>query len=66
MDEEKIITPEEAKRMIEAILFASGQPMTFAKLAEVIGISEADVCALVKEYAMEYETCGLPRGIQLL
>lgn len=66
MDEEKIITPEEAKRIMEAILFASGQPMTFARLAEVIGISETDVRALAAEYAAEYEACGLPRGIQLL
>ena len=66
MDEEKIITPEETKRIIEAVLFASGQPVTFARLAEVIGIPEKEVRAIVKEYTAEYESCGLPRGIQLL
>ena len=66
MDEEKIITPEEGKRIIEAILFAAGHPVTFAKLSEVIGISEKEVRKLVGEYAHEYESAGLPRGIQLL
>ncbi|MBQ8497482.1 MAG: SMC-Scp complex subunit ScpB [Clostridia bacterium] len=51
---------------MEAVLFASGQPLTFAKLSEVIGISEKEVRAIIKEYASEYESCGLPRGIQLL
>ena len=66
MDEEKIITAEEAKPIIEAVLFASGQPVTFAKLAQVIGMDEKTVRSYVTDYASEYETCGLPRGIQLL
>ncbi|MBS6447361.1 MAG: SMC-Scp complex subunit ScpB [Clostridiales bacterium] len=65
-DEEKIITPEETKRILEAVLFAAGHPVTFAKLSEVIGIPEEEIRTLVSEYASEYETCGLPRGIQLL
>ena len=52
-DEEKTLTREEIKRILEAILFASGHPVTFTKLSEVIGVPEE-------------ETCGLPRGIQLL
>ena len=66
MDEEKILTIEEKKRILEAVLFAAGHPVTFSKLSEVIGISEKEVTDLVTEYAIEYETCGLPRGIQLL
>ena len=66
MDEEKILTLEEQKRILEAVLFAAGHPVTFQKLSEVIGISEKEVAALVAEYAAEYESCGLPRGIQLL
>ena len=66
MDEEKILTLEEQKRILEAVLFAAGHPVTFAKLSEVIGISEKEVADLVAEYAAEYESCGLPRGIQLL
>ena len=66
MDEEKTLTPEEIKRILEAVLFTAGHPVTFAKLAEVIGIREKDIACLVSEYAKEYESCGLPRGIQLL
>ncbi len=66
MDEEKILTLEEKKRILEAVLFAAGHPVTFGKLSEVIGIGEKEVCELVAAYAAEYESCGLPRGIQLL
>ena len=66
MDEEKILTTEEKKRILEAVLFAAGHPVTFKKLSEVIGIGEKEVAALVSRYAKEYESCGLPRGIQLL
>ena len=66
MDEEKFLTLEEKKRILEAVLFAAGHPVTFEKLSEVIGISQKEVAELVKEYAEEYESCGLPRGIQLL
>ena len=66
MDEEKILTPEEIKRILEAVLFAAGHPVTFAKLADVIGVSEKEIARLVGEYSKEYESCGLPRGIQLL
>ena len=66
MDEEKILTLEEKKRILEAVLFAAGHPVTFKKLSEVIGISEKEVTRLVTEYAVEYESCGLPRGIQFL
>ena len=62
-DEEKIITPEEIKRIIEAVLFAAGHPVTFAKLSEVTGVPEDEIRSLVSEYAGEYESCGLPRGI---
>ena len=66
MDEEKFLTTEEKKRILEAVLFAAGHPVTFRKLSEVIGISEREVSGLGAEYATEYESCGLPRGIQLL
>ena len=66
MDEEKILTLEEKKRILEAVLFAAGHPVTFDKLSEVIGITQKEVAELVAEYAEEYESCGLPRGIQLL
>lgn len=65
-DEEKTLTREEIKRILEAILFASGHPVTFIKLSEVIGVPEEEIRQITSEYAEEYETCGLPRGIQLL
>lgn len=65
-DEEKLLTPEEIRRIVEAVLFAAGHPVTFAKLSEVTGVPEDEMRALVSEYAAEYEACGLPRGIQLL
>ncbi len=64
--EGKLMTKEEAKRILEAVLFAAGHPVTFEKLSEVIGIPKEEVEDLAREYAAEYDTSGLPRGIQLL
>lgn len=66
MDDGKIITRDEMKRIIEAVLFAAGHPVTYAKLAEVIGTSEDEISDAVDEYAEEYDRSGLVRGIQLL
>ena len=66
MSDEKLITDEEAKRIMEAILFAAGYPLTFEMLGQVIGISRERAEALVRAYAAEYHDYGLPRGIQLL
>jgi segregation and condensation protein B len=60
------LSRKDAKKVLEAILFASGHPVTFKKLSEVIGIGEKEVARIVAEYSAEYESCGLPRGIQLL
>ena len=40
MNDEKILTTSEMKRIIEAVLFAAGHPVTFEKLAEVMGVDE--------------------------
>lgn len=66
MLEGKLMTKQEAKRILEAVLFAAGHPVTFEKLSEVLGIPADEVETLVLEYTVEYESCGLPRGIQLL
>ena len=66
LEEEKILTVEEIKRIMEAVLFAAGHPVTFAKLAEVIGVSEEKVRAIAADYMEEYDSSGLARGIQLL
>ena len=50
MNDEKILTTSEMKRIIEAVLFAAGHPVTFAKLAEVMGTDEETVKNIVLEY----------------
>lgn len=47
---------------IEAILFAAGYPVTYEKLAEVIGLSKSDVKNIVSNMSKAY----LGRGISLL
>ncbi len=59
------LTENEAKKVIESILFAAGHAVTYKKLAEVMHISEEDVRMIVSEYQKEYDS-ALPRGIQLL
>lgn len=66
LDEQKILTSAEMKRIIEAVLFAAGHPVTFAKLAEVMNTDVDEVRRVVGEYKDEYDAGELPRGIQLL
>ena len=53
---------------IEAILFAAGHPITYAKLADVLSLTPGTVRRIVEDYASEYnrEDSALPRGIILL
>ena len=64
--EDVILSNDEIKQIIEAVLFASGHMVTFEKLANTMGISVDRVKECVSEYSNEYETSGLSRGIQLL
>lgn len=64
--DKKILTEDELKRIVEAVLFAAGYPVTFAKLALVTGESEEKIKELVTQYKDEYDNGVLPRGIQLL
>ena len=66
MDSGKILTKDEIKRIIEAVLFAAGHAVTYKKLAEVIGVTEDEISEAVDEYIAEYDASGLVRGIQLL
>ena len=50
------------REAFEAILFASGQPMPFEKLALALGITEEEAAACADELAVTYEG----RGIQLI
>lgn len=63
--DEKVLSPDEIKRISEAALFAAGYPLTFEKLGEVMGIPQERVREIITEYKKEYD--GDPmRGIQLL
>lgn len=57
-----------ARRVIEAVLFAAGHPVTYAKLAEVLDSTESRIRDVVYEYAEEYNSPStrLERGIILL
>ncbi|MGN1094987.1 MAG: SMC-Scp complex subunit ScpB [Eubacteriales bacterium] len=56
---------DDAKKVLEAVLFASGHPVTFAKLSEIMNMTEEAVRDIVAEYKKEYDS-SFPRGIQLL
>ena len=50
------------REAFEAILFAAGQPMTYEKLAQALGITEEEASACADELVLSYEG----RGIQLI
>lgn len=56
------------RKIIEAVLFAAGYPVGYAKLGQVIGTSAGAAKRIVREYAEEYnnDEDGFPRGIMLL
>lgn len=65
--EEKIeITLEKVTAAIEAILFAAGHPVEYAKLSEVLGLSEKDVKNMVEVMSEEYNGAQSKRGLYLL
>ncbi len=61
-------TEAEVLRTVEAILFAAGHPVTYAKLAEVLSMTPATVRDRVTDYARAYNDplSPLPRGVMLL
>ena len=56
------------QKIIEAVLFAAGYPVPYAKLASVLEISKGAVKRIVSEYAEVYnkDDGDIPRGIMLL
>ena len=64
------IIPEEkfdvvhAKKVIEAILFAAGYPVTYAKIAEALTTTPSVIKKVVTEFAEEYN--DMARGIMML
>lgn len=53
-------------RVIEAILFASGAPLRYDRIGEVIGVSAKEAEKVTREYAEKYREEKIPRGIQIL
>ena len=51
---------------IEAILYAAGYPVKYAKLSEVLGLEVKDVKAMVEHMATQYNKEDSSRGINLL
>lgn len=57
---------DQTKEVLEAVLFAAGHPITYEKLAQVFEIPAREVKNLVEEYATEYNSGKVTRGIMLL
>ena len=51
---------------IEAILFAAGYPVKYAKLAEVLGLDVHNVKTVIDHMAKEYNPDASHRGLLLL
>lgn len=64
-DNIKQIDNKNLEKAIEAILFAAGHPVTYAKLAEVLGYYEAQIKKKVIAFAEKYNDNDR-RGIMLL
>ncbi len=57
---------DQTKEVLEAVLFAAGHPITYEKLSQVFEIPAREVKDLVEEYAAEYNSGKVIRGIMLL
>lgn len=57
-----------ARRVIEAVLFAAGHPVTFQRLAEVLSTNVSTIRRVVASYAEDYNSpeSQLERGIMML
>jgi chromosome segregation and condensation protein ScpB len=57
--------PQEIKPIVESLLFAAGAPVALRRLAEVIGVTQAEVKAalalLQEEYAAQGAVFFLPK-----
>ena len=48
----------ELKAAVEAIIFASGEPVPAARISLVLGVPEAEIYACAEKLAEEYESGG--------
>ncbi len=60
------ITLEKVTAAIEAILYAAGHPVEYAKLSEVLGLSAKDVKSMIEAMSREYNSEKSKRGVLLL
>lgn len=65
MDNKQEIEMKNVEGAIEAILFAAGHPITYAKLAEVLDLFESQVIEKVRAFAEKYNK-DASKGIMLL
>ena len=64
--EESIQQIKSIESAIEAILFAAGYPVKYAKIAEVLGLEEKDTKNIIEHMSKDYNDPGSKRGINLL
>lgn len=64
--EKEIITLDKVTAAIEAILYAAGHPVEYAKLSEVLGLSVKDIKNMVEAMSREYNGEKSKRGVLLL
>lgn len=66
MEENSINQITNIEAAIEAILYAAGYPVKYAKLSEALGLEEKDVKTMVEHMSTLYNKEDSPRGINLL
>ncbi len=59
-------TPIDYECAIEAILFASGDPVTYEQMAKAFEIPVSELKQIVYDYAKKYNEINLKRGVTLL
>ena len=64
--EESIQQIKSIESAIEAILFAAGYPVKYAKIAEVLGLEEKDTKNIIEHMSLDYNDPKSKRGINLL
>ena len=64
--EKEVITLDKVTAAIEAILYAAGHPVEYAKLSEVLGLSAKDIKTMVEAMRGEYNSEKSKRGVLLL
>ena len=60
------ISLEKVTAAIEAILYAAGHPVEYAKLSEVLGLSAKDIKNMVEAMSRDYNSEKSSRGVLLL